>query len=42
MALVDPPKAITIVIAFSNAFLVIMSRAVIPKRIKLTTASPAA
>ena len=42
MALVDPPNAITTVIAFSNAFLVIMSRAVIPKRIKLTTASPAA
>ena len=29
-------------IAFSNAFLVIISRVVIPKRIKLTTASPAA
>ena len=28
--------------AFSNAFLVMMSRAVIPFRIKLTTASPAA
>ena len=39
-ALVDPPSAITVVIAFSKAFLVKISRVVIPKRIKLTTASP--
>ena len=39
-AFVEPPSAIKIVIAFSNAFLVKIIRVVIPRRIKLTTASP--
>ena len=39
-ALVDPPSAINIVIAFSNACLVKISRVVIPWRISSTTAAP--
>ena len=39
-ALVEPPKAMVTAIAFSNAFLVMMSRAVMPLRRRLTTASP--
>ena len=39
-ALVEPPKAITTAIAFSNASLVRMSRAVIPRRSSSTTALP--
>ena len=41
-AFVEPPKAITTVIAFSRACLVIISLGFIPKLIKLLTASPAA
>ena len=41
-AFVEPPKAITTAIAFSNASLVMMSRAVIPRRSISTTASPLA
>ena len=41
-ALVDPPKAMTTAIAFSNASLVMMSRAVMPLRSNSTTASPLA
>ncbi len=39
-ALVEPPSAMITVIAFSNAGLVRMSRAVMPCRSRLTTASP--
>ena len=39
-ALVEPPRAIKIVMAFSNAFFVKISRVVIPSLIRLTTASP--
>ena len=39
-ALVEPPKAMTTAIAFSNASLVMMSRAVMPRRSSPTTASP--
>ena len=39
-ALVEPPNAITTAIAFSNASLVKMSRAVMPRRSSPTTASP--
>ncbi len=39
-ALVDPPNAITTAIAFSNASLVRMSRAVMPRRSSSTTAIP--
>ena len=39
-ALVEPPKAMSTAMAFSNAFFVRMSRAVMPSRIRLTTASP--
>ena len=37
---VEPPKAMTAVIAFSKAFFVMIWRAVIPFRINSTTASP--
>ena len=40
-ALVLPPNAFTTAMAFSKAFLVMMSRGRIPKRSKFTTASPA-
>ena len=40
-ALVEPPSAITTVMAFSKAFFVKMSRAVIPLRMSSTTAAPA-
>ena len=36
----DPPKAMTTAMAFSNASFVMMSRAVMPWRSRLTTASP--
>ena len=39
-ALVEPPKAMTTAMAFSNASLVMMSRAVMPRRSSSTTASP--
>ena len=39
-AFVEPPKAMTTAIAFSNASLVMMSRAVMPWRSSSTTASP--
>ncbi len=39
-ALVDPPKAMTTAMAFSNASLVMIWRAVIPRRSISTTASP--
>ncbi len=39
-ALVEPPSAITTVMAFSNASLVMIWRAVIPSRSSPTTASP--
>ena len=39
-ALVEPPSAIKIVMAFSKAFLVKISRVVIPFAIKFTTAAP--
>ena len=38
--MVEPPNAITTAIAFSNASLVRMSRAVMPRRSSSTTASP--
>ena len=41
-ALVEPPSAMTTVIAFSNAFLVMIWRAVMPRRSRFTTASPEA
>ena len=41
-ALVDPPNAITTAMAFSNASLVMMSRAVMPRLSSSTTASPLA
>ncbi len=40
-AFVDPPSAITTVIAFSNDLRVMMRRGVSPNLIKLTTAAPA-
>ena len=40
-ALVDPPRAITIVIAFSKAFLVIISEGLISFSNKFIIASPA-
>src|SRR4030067_914458 len=40
-ALVEPPKAMTTVIAFSNAFLVMISRGRILFLIMLSTAAPA-
>ena len=40
-AFVEPPSAIKMVMAFSNAFFVKISRVVIPFAIKLTTAAPA-
>ena len=39
-ALVEPPKAMTTAMAFSKASLVMMSRAVMPRRSSSTTASP--
>ena len=39
-ALVEPPNAMTTAIAFSKASLVMMSRAVIPRRSSSTTAAP--
>ncbi len=39
-ALVDPPNAMTTEMAFSNASFVMMSRAVMPFAMRLTTASP--
>ena len=41
-ALVDPPRALATAIAFSKAFLVMMSRGRIPSFNMLTTAAPAA
>ena len=40
--MVEPPRAMTTVIAFSNASLVMICRAVMPLRSRLTTASPEA
>ena len=40
--MVEPPSAMTTVIAFSNASLVMICRAVMPLRSRLTTASPEA
>src|SRR5215469_18736306 len=41
-ALVDPPRAITTVMAFSNASLVMISDGRIPRLSRFTTAAPAA
>ncbi|CAB4688124.1 unannotated protein [freshwater metagenome] len=40
-ALVEPPSALVTAMAFSNAFLVMIWRGVMPRRSMLTTASPA-